>query len=96
MNNETFNFLLLHHLSSSKSCTSLQVLVEKVIEETDIQFYWSLITQDLSVTEEVELLRELIQLWITIREFSFASSWLELYKEATKSNVKKSTGLHKH
>ncbi len=97
VNNETFNLfiavetsvrqLLPNRLSSSKSDTSLQVLAEKVIEEIDVQFYWYLITQDLSVTEEVELLQELIQLWITIRGFSFASSWLELYKEATKSNV---------
>ena len=105
VNNETFNLfiavetsvrrLLPNHLIGSKS-SSLQVLAQTVIEEIDVQFHWSLITQELSVTEEIELLQELIQLWITIRGFSFASSWLELYKEATKSNVQKSTGLRKH
>ena len=106
ISNETFSLfiaversvrqLLPNHLGGSDSSTNLQDLVEKVSEEIDVQFRWSLITLDLSTTEEVELLYELVQLWITIRGFSIASSWLEMYKEATKSNVKKSTGLRKH
>ena len=88
--------LLPNHLGGSNSFTYVRELVEKVIEETDVQFHWSHITQDLSTTEEVELLYELVQLWTTIRGFSIASSWLGMYKEATKSNVKKSTGLCKH
>ena len=40
-------------------------------------------------------LTEIINLWVTIRGYSIAASWMEVYKGNEKKNVQKSTGLRK-
>ena len=41
------------------------------------------------------LLIEIVNLWVTIRGFSLAASWMEEYKKNNKKNTQKSTGLRK-
>ena len=43
----------------------------------------------------IGLLREVIELWFTIRGFSIANQLLEQYKIATKSTIKGKKGLRK-
>ena len=60
------------------------------------EFYWSLLSHDIDDLEKSKaLLLEIVQLWVTIRGFSMASSWLEDYKSLNKKGTKKSTGLRK-
>ena len=49
----------------------------------DVLFYWWM----LSTEEEKTLLGMLINLWITIYRFSFAKSWLEMFKRETKKGT---------
>jgi hypothetical protein len=69
---------------------------EKVFEQDDVQFYWTLLSQDIDCPESSQiLLGEIIKLWITIRGFAMAASWVEIYKTTEKKNTQKSTGLRK-
>ena len=43
-----------------------------------------------------ELLRHIIQLWLTIRGFSISNAWMENYKCAVKSVTAKSKSLRKN
>ena len=55
------------------------------------------ISQDFDSDDETEeLVHEDIHLWVTIRGFSMAATWMETYKQATKQTKQKSTGLRKH
>ena len=42
-----------------------------------------------------ELLHHIIKLWVTIRGFSIATSWLEDYKRVMNTTTQKSAGLRK-
>lgn len=69
---------------------------DKVLEDDDVQFFWTLLCQETTLAEDSEaLLKEFIKLWITIRGFSVAASWMQVYKDKEKKNTTKSTGLRK-
>ncbi len=59
----------------------------------DVQFYWCMLACD--ITEEVaeELLKLFAKLWNTIHWFSFAKSYMELYKQEKKKTIQKSKAL---
>lgn len=68
------------HVVSTKGA-GVEAVIEKVLEDDDVQFNWTLISQDLESNNEAqELLHEIIHLWVTIRDFSIASTWIETYK----------------
>ena len=58
----------------------------------DVQFYWTLLSVEGGGEASKLLLSMLIDLWVTIRGFSYASSWMEEYKRANKGTVRKSKG----
>ena len=41
------------------------------------------------------LFEMIVDLWITIRGFAFASSWVEKYKMASKKSTQKTKGIRK-
>ena len=107
LNDETFHFfiqvemvvrvLLPKHVVKVKSNKGVQDVIEKILEDEDVQFNWTLISQDLDSYEEAqELLYEVVHLWVTVRGFSIASMWMETYKQATGQTKQRSTGLRKH
>ena len=55
-------------------------------------FFWSIVSGEWE-EEERTLFTMIIEMWITIRGFSFAKSFLEMYKQANKTSVQKSKGL---
>ena len=68
----------------------------KIIQNEDIQFYWAQLSQDIDCPNDAQtLLSEVIRLWVTIRGFSMAASWMEIYEEKESTNTEKSTGLRK-
>ena len=82
--------------SSSDKETFKRSVHDKVFSNEDVQFYWTLLSQDIESLEDAEfLLTEIINLWVTIRGFSIAASWMKAYKGTEKKNVQKSTGLRK-
>ena len=76
------------------SAGSKAALVESITTDEDLLFYWS-ISAEWEEKEEQILLWMVIDLWVTVRGFSFAKSMLEMYKQAQKKTVQKSKGVRK-
>ena len=70
-----------------------QSVIKLITEDDDVQFYWTLISQDIEKDHVIELLADIADMWVTIRGFSLASSWLEEYER--KAKVSKSRALRK-
>ena len=64
-------------------------------ENTRGFFYWSMLSIDWEEEESSELLRYIVEHWVTVRGFSFAGAYLEKYKQEHKKSVQKSKGLRK-
>ena len=65
-------------------------LLEKLITNEDIQFYWCIAAADFNIVDvDVHdvLLRFIADLYLTIQGFSYASAWMEHYKQATKKST---------
>ena len=86
----------LTELSKRQAENIKETVGKAVLEDEDVVFYWSLISQDIEEeASSVELLGEIVQLWTTIRGFSLAAHWLEIYKKASGTLTSKKTGLRK-
>lgn len=103
LNDQSFMFFVAvekkvrRHLASFVSTQgALEELVEEIVEDDDIQWEWCLVSQDIdSIEESMEVLKDIVKLWVTVRGFSLAASWLEAYKKEEKLTTQKSTGLRK-
>ncbi len=76
-------------------CGTKQQLQKKISESEDVQFYWSIVSAEWEQDESQALLGLIIEHWITVCGFSFASGWLEKYKQANKKSIQRSKGLRK-
>ena len=70
-------------------------LTGKVEQCDEVQFYWSIVAIDMPVEVADVLLKMIIEKWITIRGFSFAKCYMELYKQRAKKITQRSKGLRK-
>jgi len=59
-----------------------------VIDNDDVLFQWCMLTPQVSDSDAGLVLEMLVKMWITIRGFSFASGWLELYKQQKMEQLK--------
>ncbi|SMN02434.1 hypothetical protein SPONN_1063 [uncultured Candidatus Thioglobus sp.] len=57
-------------------------VMSSIEEDDEIQSMWSLLAIDLTEETEKALLKQTIQLWLTIRGFSYASAIVEEYKRS--------------
>ena len=72
------------------------MLLESITTDDDVQLYWDIIAIDISDRKDAdELLKKVIEAWITIRGFAITSSWLEKYKMSTNKTVRKGKSLRK-
>ena len=78
----------------SKGCNKIEVTGQAFVNEA-VRFHWDLIADFQNETDSLQLLREAINLWHTIRGFSVASKLFEDYKKATKTNVRGTKGTRK-
>ena len=85
------------HLTPSKAGRmtdgTTELLTTAVLESDDVLFHWSMFGTDMDTGVGMELLKIIVQLYITIRGFSFANSYVELFKQRTKKNLQKGKGL---
>ena len=58
-------------------------------------FLWDIISTNWEEKVISLLLNLMVQLWIKIRGFSYASAWVEMYKVTHKKTTQKSKGLRK-
>ena len=68
---------------------------DKVLQNEDLQFYWSLVSVNWSDEVSTALLHMIVNQWITVRGFSSASAFIEMYKKTNKKTFQKSKGLRK-
>ncbi len=58
--------------------TFKKAVLEEIARLDDVQFYWTLLAHNIDDLEKSEaLLTDVVNLWVTIRGFSIAASWLE-------------------
>ena len=74
------------HESSQASGDQKKVLLQSLSENEDILFHWSIVSVDCDGS--VELLTEILALWVTIRGVSIAGCWMEQYKRISQTNSK--------
>lgn len=56
--------------SSEKRENIKQLVIKAISEDSDVQFYWTLISQDIDEEEDaIELLLDIADMWVTIRGF---------------------------
>ena len=81
--------MLLQHIigSDSDKATFKRAVIEKIVKNEDVQFICLLHCQDIDDVIHAEaLLTKIINLWITIRGFSIAASWMAEYKKNAKND----------
>jgi hypothetical protein len=62
-------------------------------QDEDVAFYWCLAVVDMDDGLATILLDGIVELWVTIRGFSFASAWVKKYKQESKKSLQRSKGL---
>ena len=75
--------------------THKDVLLEKILTNEDLLSYWSMTSVNWVKEESTELLKMIAEQWITIRGFSSASEFVEMFKKQNKKTVEKSKGIRK-
>ena len=70
-------------------------VMENILKDEDVLFNWLMISGEWENEEAETLFKMIIELWVTIRGFSFASSWVEKYKLAHHQSIQKSKGIRK-
>ena len=71
-------------------------IIEGIVTDDDIQFFWSMISVDINQHIGEQLLTQIVQLWLTIIcGFSMAVAFIEQYKQVTMKSTKKLTSLRK-
>lgn len=85
---EETRHILPRHLANPPN--SRDALLEEIKESEDVLFYWSMLSIDIHSPEDAdELLKAVVQLWVTIRGYSLTAAWFEEYKKAHHSSSKK-------
>lgn len=62
---------------------------QAIEESNDVQFFWALVSVDWEEEKAQAWLSVVVDSWITIRNFSYTSSWVEKFKAAQKKSVQK-------
>ena len=72
----------------SDKATYKKSVLDVIVNNEDVQFYWVLLSQDIDVEHAEALLTEIVNLWLTIRGFAMAASWMgEIYVKQLKSQL---------
>ena len=74
---------------------SRKELCATIVRNEDVLFYWCIAAADMDEENSTTLLQMIVESWVTIRGFSFAGAWVELYKQRTKKTLKRSKGIRK-
>ncbi len=69
-------------------------LTDTLLKNEDVLFQWCILGVETNDVD-LSLLRKIVSLYVTIRGFAFATSCLELCKEAQKKSLQKKMALRK-
>ena len=73
-------------------------IAHRLVNNDDVQFYWSMISADFEVDDsetQYTLLKMIVELYITIRGFSYSNAWMEKFKQKEKKTTQKSKSLRR-
>ena len=73
-------------------------ILKKVTDSEDVQFYWLITTADFEIDDREThetLLQMIVELYLTMRGYSYASVWMEKFKQATKKSTQHSKSLRR-
>lgn len=70
-------------------------LINTILHDEEMVSLWMTLTMEVEHDEADTLLKMLVELYITIRGFSFAKTLVEEYKQVTKKSTQKSKALRK-
>ena len=82
-------------LEKATSRPSCPIMYQNLTCRCPVIINWSMVAADWEEEEAQALLELVVDLWITIRGFSFASAWIEAFKAEHKKSVQKSKGVRK-
>ncbi len=70
-------------------------LVCSIIANDNVKCHWATLSAEWEKQESEVLFPMIIDLWVNMRGFSYASEWMERHKQLTKKTTQKSKGLRK-
>ena len=73
-------------------------IIKQVTSSEDVQFYWLITTADFEFDDREtheKLLYMIVELYLTIRGYSYASTWMEKFKQFTKTATQRSKSLRR-
>ena len=60
-----------------------------------VRCHWKAVSAEWEAEEAKTLFTMMVDLWVTMRGFSYVSAWMERRKQETKKSVQKSQALRK-
>ena len=66
-------------------------ITQRLVNNDDVQFYWCMITANFEVDDldtHSTLLNMIVDLFITIRGFSYSNAWMEKFRQQEKTTQK--------
>ena len=85
--------LLLKQTVNQPNSNTIEKATSILMSNDDILFHWSLTSTAWEADLEQAMM---VDLWVTMRGFSFMSAWVEQYKTHCKKTVQKPKGIRKH
>jgi len=73
-------------------------MIQNITNDEDVKFYWLIASADFEIDDqEIHdlLLEKIAELYVTVRGFSYASGWLEKYKQRTKQATQRTKSLRR-
>ena len=93
----TRRFFTTHKFSQLQSQDNMkQKMLEHLLHHGDVLFQWCFLTTSVSDSVASLLLERIIQLYVTVRGFGFATSCLEMFKQNMKQSLQRKKALRKH
>ena len=69
-----------YHVPLQDVSPSLGEVVGSILTNEDVLFHWCMVCCDVPEELSNELLKRIVELWTTLRGFSFAKLYMEMYK----------------
>ena len=83
-------------LSPPSDTGGKEIIVDHVVSDYDVQFHWSMLSVDIPDSKDSsELLRHIIELWLTIRGYGISKAWMEDYKSIVNISIKGKKSLRR-
>ena len=77
------------------NATNKRTILDGFMKNEELLFQWTLVTANSDDKVGKEILRQLSELYLTVRGFAFANSCMEMYKQRSKKQLQKSKALRK-